>query len=395
MADSAYRSPEWLRQHGRDVLTFYYPDVLDTHYGGYVAQLDERDGHVYDTSSKHLVATARAVHNFAVGIRMNAPVWCRAAAEYGLSFLRNGHWDPVREGYDWILEGRKTVDATRYCYGHAFVLLAGARAHQADIDGGRDTMERAYEVIDERFWEPSHGLCADEASPEWDRSPYRGLNATMHTCEAFIAAYEATHRRRFLERAWSIADAVTRELADDAGRIWEHYTSDWRPDRAYNRDRPAHRFRPWGYQPGHHVEWAKLLCLLHSIDPAEWAVRRAKELFDEAVEIGWDEEYGGFFYTVDGDGDPVVADKYGWAHAEGIGAAALLSRHDESYLDWYDRLWEYADTHFVNPRHGNWYERLTREHERDGPNRGVGVEPGYHPLTNAWIAKQVFEARDS
>jgi mannose/cellobiose epimerase-like protein (N-acyl-D-glucosamine 2-epimerase family) len=393
MSGSVSRRPRWIRQYIHNVLSYYYPRCIDTHFGGYIAQLDEQDGHVYDARTKHLVATARAVHNFSVGCLLEGPVWCRAAAEHGLTFLQTGHWDDTHEGYDWLLAGRDTEDATRHCYGHAFVMLAGARAHQAGIDRGRETLERAFAVVDEHFWEPEHGLCADDASADWsDVSPYRGLNANMHTCEALLAAYEATGESRYLDRAATIAERVTRDLAQsDDGRLWEHYTADWDADFDHNRDDPTHQFRPWGYQPGHHVEWAKLLLILHRHAPEAWHVTRANALFDTAVDIGWDDAGGGFFYTVDREGEPVVTDKYGWEVTEAIGAAALLSRHDEAYLEWYDRLWDYAHEHFVNPRHGNWYERVTHEHQRDGPNHGVAVEPGYHPINNAWVAVQVFE----
>lgn len=392
MSDSVYRNSDWLRQHLRDVLSFYYPSCVDIHYGGYVAQLDEQDGHVYDGSTKHLVATARAVHNFSVGVMVDGPVWCYPAAQHGRTFLDSAHWDETNEGYDWVLDGRETVDGTRHCYGHGFVMLAGARAHQAGLDGGKATLERAYDVIDDHFWEPAHGLCADEARADWSElSPYRGLNANMHTFEGLLAAYEATGETRYLDRAGTIASRVTRDLAeDDTGRLWEHFTEDWEPDFEYNRDDPAHQFRPWGYQPGHHVEWAKLLLVLHEHAPEPWHVDRAMELFDTAVDIGWDEDHGGLYYTVDRDGDPVVDDKYSWEVAEAIGAAALLAQYDDSYLAWYDRLWDHAEARFVNPRHGNWYERLTRDHQRDSPNRGVAVEPGYHPLNNAWVAMQAF-----
>jgi mannose/cellobiose epimerase-like protein (N-acyl-D-glucosamine 2-epimerase family) len=392
MTKPSYQSPDWLHQHIRDVLSFYYPSCVDIHYGGYAAQIDEQDGHVYDTRTRHLVATARAVHNFSVGLILNGPTWCYTAAEHGLAFLESAHWDDTNEGYHWLLKGRDTIDATRQCYGHGFVMLAGARAHQAGIKGGKATLERAFQAVDEHFWEPDHGLYADEASADWGKlSPYRGLNANMHTFEALLAAYEATGKKGYLARAGTIAKTVTIDLAeDDTGRIWEHFTEDWNPDFEYNRNDPAHQFRPWGYQPGHHAEWAKLLLVLYEHAPEAWHVDRAKELFETAVDIGWDDGHGGLYYTVDREGEPVVGDKFSWEIAEAIGAAALLAQQDEDYLTWYDRLWEYAETHFVNPRHGNWYERLTREHERDSPNRGVAVEPGYHPLNNAWVAMQAF-----
>ena len=391
---NVYRTETGLRHAIRDVLNFYYPDCVDTTYGGYVAGIDEREGFVYDARTKHLVATARAVHNFSVGVLLDGPDWCRFAAEHGLSFLSTVHWDAENGGYDWLLSGRETVDDTRHCYGHAFVVLAAARALQAGIPGAERELERAVDVIEERFWEPEHGLYADRADAEWDDvSPYRGQNANMHTCEAMLAAYEATDEERYLDRAHAIAESFVREVTRQTnGLLWEHYDEGWEADLSYNRDEPRHQFRPWGYQPGHHAEWAKLLLLLREHRPQPWLVERATELFDAAMDLGWDGEHGGLHYTTDADGDPVVADKYGWVHTEAIGASALLARHDESYLETYDRLWDYAEAHLIDPKYGNWYERVAPDGEHDKPNHGVAVEPGYHPLNNAWAAMDAFGA---
>ncbi|MXV61145.1 AGE family epimerase/isomerase [Natronorubrum sp. JWXQ-INN-674] len=387
-----YRTRAALRHQFRDVLNFYYPACIDTSVGGYVAQLDERDGHVYDARTKHLVATARGVHNFSLGVIADGPHWCAYAAEHGLRFLSTVHWDDEREGYDWLLEGRTTTDWTRYCYGHAFVLLAAARALQAGISGARDELDRAFRVLEERFWEPGSGLYADQATADWELSSYRGQNANMHACEALIATYEATGERRYLERAYTVADRFTRGVTSATdGLLWEHYTESWEPELSYNKDSPRHQFRPPGYQPGHHAEWAKLLALLADHRSEQWLLERAYDLFDAAVDLGWDDEYGGCYYTVKGDGEPIVPDKYGWVHTEGIGASALLGRTDPDYLEWYDRLWTYAHEHLINPRYGNWYARLARDHERDGPNHGPAVEPGYHPLTNCWLAIRALE----
>ncbi|RZH69477.1 AGE family epimerase/isomerase [Natrinema altunense] len=397
---TVYRTRAGLRHRFRDVLNFYYPDCLDTAVGGYVAQLDERDGHVYDARTKHLVATARGVHNFSLGVLADGPHWCDYAAEHGLRFLSTAHWDDERAGYDWLLDGRTPTDRTRYCYGHAFVLLAAARALQAGLPGARAELERAFGVLEERFWEPDHGLYADRASPDWDLASYRGQNANMHACEALLAAYEATGADRYLERAVTVADRFTRDVtAATDGLLWEHFTETWEPDRSYNADSPRHRFRPPGYQPGHHAEWAKLLALLATHRPADWLLERARDLFETAVDLGWDDEYSGLYYTVTADGEPIVPDKYGWVHAEAIGASALLCRADRETdrdspapLEWYDRLWAYASEHLINPRYGNWYERLARDHDRDGPNHGTAVEPGYHPLTNCWLGLRALKA---
>lgn len=152
----------------------------------------------------------------------------------------------------------------------------------------------------------------------------------MYTCEAMLAAFEATGESKFLDRATEIAHALTVKRAEQTdGLLWEHYTSDWKPDMDYNCDEPRHQFRPWGYQPGYHIEWAKFLAILDRHADTDWALPRAAELFSLVIEHGWDETYGGFYYTFDPKGDPIVTDKYGWPVAEGIGAAAALHDRDQ------------------------------------------------------------------
>lgn len=392
MSESWWRDRRTLREQILNVLNFYYPGCLDTRFGGYACQLDERDGHRYDSRTKHLVATARATHNFSVGVTLDGPEWCDAAAARGVRSLRADHWDAEHQGFDWILDGKKTADSTRFSYGHAFVLLAAARAVTAGVSDATELLETAYGVLVDRFWDEEHGLFADRACGDWSSvDSYRGQNANMHACEALIAAYEATNEPEYVNRAYHIAETMVSELANETdGWLWEHYTDSWEHDFEYNRDELRHTFRPWGYQPGHHVEWSKLLMQLDRHRPETWLAPRAMELFDIAVTNGWDDEHGGFYYTLDRNGEPLIEDKYGWAVAEGIGAAALLTDHAE-YAEWYDRLWDYAWDCLINHRYGNWYERVTPEGSLPEIEHGPAVEPGYHPLTNAYIAMQSMD----
>ena len=224
----------------------------------------------------------------------------------------------------------------------------------------------------------------------------------MHACEAYLAAHEATGDDAYLDRARRIAERITVDLAAETdGLLWEHYDADWTHDFGYNGDEPRHRFRPPGYQPGHHVEWAKLCALLDRYDAATPAADgsvpgsddwydRAIALFDAGVELGRTD--GGFAYTVERDGSTIVGDRYGWALAEGIGAAAVLAeratkRGDEAAAD---RLRERRDR-FVDDTDayrgpaGPWYERLppTGSEDTPVPPEPPGVEPDYHPASAA------------
>jgi len=146
-----------------------------------------------------------------------------------------------------------------HCYGVAFVLLAYSCALKAGIEQARAWMDETWQLLEARFWEPQHGLYKDEADGQWNFTGYRGQNANMHMCEAMLAAFEASGEQRYVERALQLADNMTRRQAAKAGGlVWEHYDENWEIDWDYNLDDPKHLFRPWGFQPGHQTEWAKL-----------------------------------------------------------------------------------------------------------------------------------------
>jgi mannose/cellobiose epimerase-like protein (N-acyl-D-glucosamine 2-epimerase family) len=381
--DIKYQDEEWLTDEIESIHRFYYPDCIDEDEGGYIAQFDEETGEIYDRESKHLVATTRFVVNYAVGEMVTDSAWSEAAS-HGVDFLLTHQRDRDRGGYHWLLEGTEPVDSKRVCYGHAFALLALARVEEAGIADVTAELEETADLVEDRFWEPEAGLCKSEYDADWETADdYRGQNANMHMCEAMIAAYEATGEGRYLDRATTIAESLTVDLTEETdGLVWEHYTAEWDHDFEYNRDDPTHTFRPWGYQPGHQIEWAKLLAVLSRHDDSEWLLPRATDLFDAAIEHGWDDDRGGLYYSFDLDGDPVVTEKYSWEIAEGIGAAAALYDRtgEDRFLDWYTDMWAYAEDCMINERSRNWYTKVTEDNDPVPMKEGVAVEPGYHPI---------------
>ena len=378
-------------------LRVQYPDSLA---GAGFRLLHPVTGDPYTDDRRHLVATCRATANFATGADAGGPAWCRETAAHGLEFLREGH--AAEDGYHLVVdESGDPLDRTRSAYGHVFVLLAFARATAAGVDGAAAGVDRTADLLAERFHDPN-GLLRSDCDPDWtELEAYRGQNANMHACEAYLAAHEATGERRYLERAATIARLLAVELASETdGLVWEHYTADWTHDFGYNADRPRHQFRPPGYQPGHHAEWAKLLALLdRHADGAVWAppggwYERAADLFRSAVGLGWLGD--GFAYTVGRDGSVRVADRYGWALAEALGAAAALvgrARANDDpdgearFRGWHARLLDAAER-FRGPA-GLWYEKYRRPADGGGSGAPVppdppGVEPDYHPL-GAWF----------
>ncbi|WP_242112704.1 AGE family epimerase/isomerase [Luteimonas aquatica] len=400
-----FDTPAFLRAHIADTMAFYHPRAIDP-AGGFFHYFRD-DGSVYDASHRHLVSSTRFVFNYAMAAREfpdspQAPAYLDAVA-HGLRYLREAHRDPAGGGYAWTLRDGRPEDRTNHAYGVAFVLLAYATARKAGVDTAA-WMEETWQLLETRFWDAEAGLYRDEADAQWRFSDYRGQNANMHMCEAMIAAFEASGEARYLERALALAERMTQRQADKAGGlVWEHYDRDWNVDWDYHRDDPKHLFRPWGFQPGHQVEWSKLLLLLHTHlggagKAPGWLLPRACALFDAALEHGWDAGFGGIVYgfafeslrapsadgrvTVEGAAYICDDDKYFWVQAEALAAAARLfaATGDARYRGWYEQLWRYSWQHLVDHRYGAWYRILDRENRKYDDEKSPAGKTDYHTM---------------
>ncbi|WCE03653.1 AGE family epimerase/isomerase [Pseudoxanthomonas sp. JBR18] len=394
MTTPDFRSVDVLRDHVAQTMAFYHPRALDPR-GGFF-QYFKDDGTVYDAGHRHLVSSTRFVFNYAMAWREFQRPEYYAAMLHGLRYLRDVHRNPANGGYIWTLRDGVAEDTTNHCYGVAFVLLAYASALKAGVQEARDWMDETWNLLEARFWEAGPGLYRDEADADWHFSDYRGQNANMHMCEAMIAAYQASGEARYLDRALLLADHMTRRQAAKAdGLVWEHYDTDWNVDWEYNKDDPKHLFRPWGFQPGHQTEWAKLLLILDRETQADWLVPTARHLFDTALARSWDPVHGGMAYGFAPDGSVCDDDKYFWVQAESLAAAALLAQRtgDAGYWAWYDKLWQYAWAHMIDHQYGAWYRILHADNTKYSDEKSPAGKTDYHTMGACYEVMESLRAK--
>lgn len=345
----------WLQAEAEALLAFGAGCAQE---GAGAAWLDE-DGLADLTRPVQTWITCRMVHVYCLGHLMGLP-GARPIAARALSGLTGQLHDEVHGG--WFHTAERTGD--KLGYDHAFVVLAGSSASIAGLAGGRDLLDEALRVLDERFWDQQTGLIVDAVSPDFSRvDAYRGINANMHTVEALLAAHDATGDRTWLERAAGIAAFARDQAAANQWRIPEHYDAAWVPQLEYNIDRKDDPFRPYGATPGHGLEWSRLFLHIEAslgVEDPRW-LDGARSLYDRAVSDGWAADgVDGFVYTTAWDGRPVTRDRMHWVAAEAVGAAAALAiRTDEvRYADDYARWWDHVAQHFIDAESGSWFHQL-------------------------------------
>ena len=362
------------------------------------------DGTPWKDRNRETWITCRMAHVYSIGSMMGDE-GSRELAAAAIRGLNGELKDKENGGWYAGLTKDNEVVPNKQCYAHAFVILAATSAKLAGIEGADELLEDALNIYDEKFWNEEEGLSCDTWNTEFTvLDDYRGLNANMHTVEAFLAAADCFEhfgcrdkRDKYRYRAGRIINRVIEWAGDNEYRIPEHFTSDWKPELDMNKDRPDDPFKPYGATPGHGIEWARLIAQYWLSQRGRFSLTHAQtesvrtvpidsacKLYDRAIEDAWNADGApGIVYTTDWEGKPVVHDRMHWTLAEAINTSAVLYRitGDERYADDYTMFMDYLDNTVLDHKTGSWFHQLDENNALKGT-----VWPGKSDLYHAFQA---------
>ncbi len=353
------------------------------------------DGTPWKERNRETWITSRMLHVYSIGTMLGDKE-SRALAEGALKGLKGALKDTKHGGWYSGLRADREILPNKQCYAHAFVILAASSAMLAKIDGAEELLKEALELFDLRFWDEKEKLCFDTWNTEFTvLDDYRGLNANMHTVEAFLAVADALSDEKYRQRAGWIIEHVIEWASKNSWRIPEHFTKDWKEDLECNKEQPADQFKPYGATPGHGIEWARLI--------SQWAlstyqtedsrflagkyVWAAESLYNCAIKDAWNVDGAeGLVYTTDWNGNPVIHDRMHWTLAEAVNTSSVLWQitNNQKYADDYSKFMKYLDEKVLDHENGSWFHQLNEKNEVIGT-----VWPGksdlYHAFQSTWI----------
>ena len=344
------------------------------------------DGTPWKERNRETWITSRMAHVYSIGSFLNHE-GSEDLADAALKGLAGELHDDVNGGWYAGLTADNAILPTKQCYAHAFVILAASSGLLAGRPGARELLQEALETYDLRFWNEEEGLSCDTWNTEFTAlDDYRGLNANMHTVEAFLAAADVLQEEKYRVRCGRIIDHVLGWAKENNWRIPEHFSKDWKADLDCNSEKPDDPFKPYGATPGHGLEWARLItqwALSTFADAAEAQpyLAAAENLYNRAVSDAWNADGApGIVYTTDWNGKPVVHDRMHWTLAEAINTSAVLYRvtGKAEYAQDYAEFMAYLDDKVLDPVNGSWYHQLDRNNNLLGT-----VWPGKSDLYHA------------
>ena len=353
----------WVREELERCVRFWLDHGMDREHGGVYTCLD-RKGEVYSTD-KSVWMQGRCGWMFSCLCHTygSRPEWLEAAKSC-LDFLEEhciNHNAGGRMYFTVTGEG-KPLRQRRYCYSEAFYALANAEYY--GVAGGEEHLLRARRAYD-LYWDLNHGMAdptglGPKTIPETRTGRSFGVPMIILNVTGTLRRVDPERRALYDERAAQCVEEIFRyHVKPELKCVLENVDVDGTPRLYYTEGRTVN--------PGHDIEGVWFL-LEHARQTGDTElVKKAAEIFDWAIEAGWDKEYGGLLYFTDCLGKPPEAYEHDmklwWPHNEILIASMMLYRdtREEKYLQWFIKTMDYCKEHFSDPEYGEWYGYLRRD----------------------------------
>ncbi|MFI3170737.1 MAG: AGE family epimerase/isomerase [Faecalibacterium sp.] len=354
----------WVKEELTRCTEFWLKNGMDAVNGGVYTCLD-RKGEVYSTD-KSVWMQGRCAWTFAYLCKVYGvkEEWL-AASRSCLDFMEAHciNRDAGNRMYFTVTAEGAPLRQRRYCFSEGFYAIANAEFY--GITGEVAYLERAraaYELI----YQLNNGLIKDPTGmgaktiPETrsgralaDPMIYLNITGVMRRIDTERTAL-------YNERSAECADAIFKyHFKPEMKCTMESVAPDGTPELHYTAGRMLN--------PGHAIECSWFLMEEANYTQNADLHAKSRQVFDFAIEAGWDNEYGGLLYFIDCMGKPPEAYEHDmklwWPHNEIMIASMMAYRdtQDEKYLVWFEKTLDYCKAHFADPEFGEWYGYLRRD----------------------------------
>ena len=290
----------WVREELKSSADFWLKNGMDREHGGVYTCLD-RKGEVYSTDkSVWMQGRCGWIYAFLCHTYGERPEWLEASRSC-LDFMEAhcfNHAAGDRMYFTVTAEGQP-LRQRRYYFSESF--CAAANAEYYGVTGDRKRLERARQCYD-LYWDLSQGKedpvhMGPKTIPETRTGRAFGIPMIILNVTGILLRTDPERRALYEERARQCVEDIFRyHVKPELKCVLENVAEDGQPRLFYTEGRTVN--------PGHDIEGVWFLLEHARRTGDKELVERAAQMFDWAIEAGWDKEYGGLLYFIDALGKP-------------------------------------------------------------------------------------------
>ena len=354
---------QWIQDELKRCVDFWLKNGMDSINGGVYTCLD-REGKIYSTD-KSVWMQGRCAWVFAYLCRVygKKDEWM-AASKSCLDFMEAYciNREAGNRMYFTVTADGKPLRQRRYCFSEAFYAIANAEYY--GLTGEKVYLERARSAYN-LYWNVNHGMpdpvgMPPKTIPETRTGRAFGTPMIILNVIGVLLRVDEENKAEYEERSAQCVEEIFKyHVHPELKCVLENVA----PDGTARLDFTEGRI----VNPGHDIEGVWFLLEQAQRTGDSSLVPKAEQIFNWAIEAGWDKEYGGLLYFVDCLGRPPEAYEHDmklwWPHNEILISSLMLYRDTgkEEYLDWFFKTLDYTKTYFSDPEYGEWYGYLRRD----------------------------------
>ena len=354
---------QWIREELDRCVEFWLKNGMDKVHGGVYTCLD-RQGKVFSTD-KSVWMQGRCGWIFAWLCRQYGikPEWMEASKSC-LDFMEKYCINRAcgDRMYFTVTEDGQPLRQRRHFYSESFYAMANAEYY--GITGEREHLERARRAYD-MYWNLNHGMpdptgMGPKTIPETRTGRGFGLPMIYLNVTSVLERVDPDHKEIYAQRAEEcVHDIFAYHVHPELKCVLENVGPNGEARLHYTEGRFVN--------PGHDIEGVWFILEYAKKTGKTELIAQAEEIFQWAIQAGWDEEYGGLLYFVDACGMPPESYEHDmklwWPHNEILISSMMLYRDTgkEEYLDWFYKCLDYCKTYLADPEYGEWYGYLRRD----------------------------------
>lgn len=385
---------DWIRQQLDVCQKFWLEHGIDPQWGGVYTCLD-REGNIYSTDkSVWMQGRCAWTYSYLCHVYGARQEWLDAAKSC-LDFLEDhciNHEAGDRLYFTVTAEGQP-LRQRRYCFSEGFYCIANAEYY--GVTGEEVCLERARRAY-KMIYELNNGLIEDPTGlgPKTiaETRAGRALGDPMIFLNIIgvMRRVDPEHTEEYDRHAQECCDRIVNEhYRPELGCTLENVNLEGEPELDYTAGRVVN--------PGHDIECSWFMMNEANYQNNAELHATAEKIFRQAIEAGWDQEYGGLLYFIDACGQPPEAYEHDmklwWPHNEIMIASSMAYRDTEDpyYVEWLFKTLEYCKEHFADPVYGEWYGYL----RRDGlptmpPTKGSTFKGPFHVPRALCMTEQII-----
>ena len=354
------------------VVPFWLEHSQDRQCGGYFTCL-LRDGKVFDTD-KFIWLQGREVwfFSFLYNKVEKRPEWLECAVQGGEFLKKYGH-DGNFNWYFSLTQDGKPLVAPYNIFSYTFAAMAFG---QLSLATGNKEYEEIARKTYARILEKM-----DNPKGQWNKLMPGGRDLKNFALPMIMC-----------NLSLEIEHLLDKETMDRTIELCVHEVMDvfYRPElglvveNVLTNNQLSDSFEGRHLNPGHAIEAMWFIMDLGVRLNRSDLIQKATDISLKMIRKGWDEKYGGIFYFMDRLGYPPQQlewdQKLWWVHIESMICMAkgfLLTGNEECW-QWFERVQDYAWTHFKDPEYPEWFGYLNRQGEVLLPLKGGKWKGCFH-----------------